>query len=70
MNLESVVSRHVAVKKKKLGLELHLDLSWKKGQVRLEEGGFYRDSGVEKAHDVGTQDVKHSLPGKILQISS
>ena len=37
--------------------------------MRLEEGGFYRNSGVEKARDVGAQDIKHSLPGKILQIS-
>ena len=29
------------LEKKKLGLELLLDLSWKKGRVRLEEGGFY-----------------------------
>ena len=42
MNLKTVVSRHVAVKRLKVDFDLDFALSWKKGQMRLEEGGFYR----------------------------
>ena len=56
MELEIVVSGHFAVKMK-LGLESFLDRAGKKGRSWPEEGGFYRNPGVEKSRDVWRADL-------------